>query len=98
MDNGALILIYQSYGRYFGKLIDAGNVEDNDKLKEQGEIVIFKNFERRSQTEFCCGTIFAPKKKKTLSGTMILQNPTTLEIQGRLGVLTGTQTMTRVID
>jgi sterol desaturase/sphingolipid hydroxylase (fatty acid hydroxylase superfamily) len=97
-DNGAVVRIYEENGFYFGELIEAGNGEDDKKLKNHGEIILLKNFEKKSETEFCCGTLFAPKKNKTLDASMTLENRQTLRIDATYGVFSGSRKLERVSE
>ncbi len=66
-DNGAVVQIYKENGLFFGRLIDAGNDTDNQKLKAHGgDVILMRNFETKGPNTYCCGTLFAPKKKLTL--------------------------------
>lgn len=94
--NGGVILIYKENGKYFGQLIASDDPEETAKIKEQGKVVILRDFEKKSETEFCCGKIFQPQKKKLISGTLTQESPTRLKISGRTGVFSGTQTWTRL--
>ncbi|MEL6987780.1 MAG: DUF2147 domain-containing protein, partial [Bacteroidota bacterium] len=95
-DNGAVVQIFEENGLYYGKLIEAGNKDDNQKLKETGEIIIMRGFERESQYTYCCGTIFAPKKKKTLSATMTLENSNMLKVDAKYGIFEGSRILDKV--
>lgn len=93
---GITILIYQKEGRYFGKLIAAEDPAQNEKIRERGEIVLLKDFKQGSPRQYCCGTIFQPKEKRTLSATLILEGENSLKIKARYGIFSGTQTWTRL--
>ena len=83
---GGVILVYEKDGLYFGELISADNPEEDKKIKEHGKVVIMKNFKKESTNNYCCGTIFQPRKKRTISATLVLENQDTLRINGRYGV------------
>ena len=95
-ENGAVVLIYEKDALFFGKLIDSGNKSDNEKLKNKGELVILKNFQKKSSTQFCCGTLFAPKKNKTIDATLTLENENTLKITGKYGFISRHKILKRV--
>jgi len=97
-DNGAVVRIYEENGFYFGELIDAGNGEDNKKMESQGRIILLKNFKKKGQTEYCCGTLFAPKKNRTLVASMTLENPETLRIDASYGLLSGSRKLERISE
>jgi len=94
--NGAVVQIYEKGGLYFGKVIEAGEAEDNQKLQEHGYVMVLKNFEKKSPTEYCCGTVFAPKRGKTLKATLILESPNSLRIQAKYGLLSGSEMLQRL--
>ena len=89
---GAVIEIYEENGLYFGKVISADDPKKNEKIEAHGNVVILKNFKKESETAFCCGTIFQPKEKRTLSGTLKLKNENTLKVIGKYGMLSGSST------
>lgn len=95
-DNGAVVLIYEENGLYYGKLIEAGNEEDNQKLNETGEVIIIRGFEKESQNTYCCGTVFAPKHNKTLQATMTLENSNKLKIDAKYGIFKGSRILDKV--
>ena len=96
VERGVIILIYEEEGRYFGQLIETGNAEDNEKLKQHNKVVILKNFKQKSPSEYCCGTIFAPKHNKTLSATILLEDANTLRVNAKYGILTGSEILIRL--
>lgn len=96
-DNGAIVQIYEKNGLYFGKLIETGNDIDNQKLKEYGKtVVLLKNFVKNSPNTYCCGTIYAPKKDKTLSANMTLENSHKLRVDAKYGTLSGSRILDKV--
>ena len=95
-DNGAVVQIYEENGLYFGKLIEAGNEEDRQRLKEHGEIILMRNFEIDGPNSYCCGTLFAPKMNKTLSASLILEGSNKLRIDAEYGIFTGSRILDRI--
>jgi len=96
-ENGGIIEIYQENGKYFGQLIGADNPEEHAKIQSREEkIVILRDFEQKSDTKFCCGTIFQPRHQRVISGTLILKDKNTLEIKGRYGVFRGSSEWKRL--
>jgi uncharacterized protein (DUF2147 family) len=93
---GITILIYQEEDKYFGKLIAAEDPAQNEKISNHGEIVLLRDFKKESQTQYCCGTIFQPKEKRTLSATLILEDDNSLKIKARYGLFSGTQNWIRL--
>jgi sterol desaturase/sphingolipid hydroxylase (fatty acid hydroxylase superfamily) len=93
-DNGAIVLIYEDKGLYFGKLIEARNEKDNQKIKDKGEIIIIRGFKEESQNTYCCGTVYAPKRNKILQATMTLENSNKLKIDARYGIFSDS----RILD
>lgn len=95
-DTGAIVLIYKENDSYFGRLIDAGNDEDNKNLNKQREVIIMQNFQKESDVTYCCGTIYAPKKKKTLSATLNVVEENKLRIDVKYGIFSGSRMLTRL--
>lgn len=95
-DTGAVIFIYEEGGYYFGELIATGNPKDDKKLRERNGLTILKDFKKESPIKYCCGTLFAPRKKKTIAAEIVLENPNTLRIDGQYGIYKGSQTLRRV--
>ena len=94
---GGVIEIYEENGLYFGKLISADNPEENEKVQAYGEdIILMRNFEKKSDTKYCCGKMYQPKFKRTISATLILEDSNTLKIKGSYGVVKGTRIWKRV--
>lgn len=94
-EKGAVIKIYKKDGLYFGQLIETDNEEDNRKIKAHGEILILKNFKKKNQSTYCCGTVFAPKKQKTVAATMLIEDPNTLRIEIKNGLFRGYKILKR---
>lgn len=94
-EGGGVILIYQEDGMYYGQLAAADEPEENAKI--QGKtIVLMKDFQKTSDTQFCCGTIYQPREKRLITATLILKDGNTLEINGRYGLFTGSRIWTRL--
>jgi uncharacterized protein (DUF2147 family) len=94
--NGGIIKIYEKEGMYFGRLIGAEKPEDNKRITAYGEIILMKNFKKQSSTEYCCGTIYQPKEKRTINATLVLKDENTLRINGKYGIFTGTRIWKRL--
>jgi hypothetical protein len=86
LETGGIIHIFQKEGKYFGQLIATDTFENDEKLKGK-TIFILKDFEIKNEKEFCCGTIYQPKEKRTVSGEINLINSTTLKVTGRKGLI-----------
>ncbi len=95
-DSGATVLIYKENGFYVGRLLDAGNDEDNQLLEGKGEIFILRDFKKVSDVKYCCGTTYAPKKKRTLSSTLVVVEEDKLRIDLKIGFLSGNRTLIRL--
>ena len=94
---GGIIEIYEEDGQYFGQLIGSENQEETEKIQAREEkIIILRNFEKKNDTKFCCGKIFQPKTKRTLNGTLTLVDENTLKVKGKMGIMSGTTTWTRI--
>ncbi|WP_163381776.1 DUF2147 domain-containing protein [Cyclobacterium sp. SYSU L10401] len=85
------ILIYEQEGKYFGQLLSSEDAEQNKKIQENGKIVLLRDFKKKSDTKFCCGTIFQPKAKRTLDATLFLEDDKTLKIKASYGFFSGTK-------
>jgi hypothetical protein len=83
---GAVVLVYEKEGQYFGQLISVESDEDNKKIEDR-VILLLNNFEKKSEDKFCCGTVCLPKRKMELTAELILLDDSTLEIKGKYGVL-----------
>lgn len=90
-EKGITIFIYEQEGKYFGRLISSEDAEQNKKIQENGKIVLLRDFEKKSDTKFCCGTIFQPKAKRTLNATLYLEDDKTLKIKASYGFFSGTK-------
>ena len=95
-DKGAVIKIYEKDGLYFGQLIETDNENENQKIKAHGKILILKNFKKTSQNNYCCGTVFAPKKKKTVPATMFIEDRNTIRIEVKNGLFSGYKLLKRL--
>lgn len=93
---GGIISIYEEEGLYFGRLLGSDKAEDDKKIKEKGPIYILKNFKKESETKYCCGSIFQPLEKRTVSGTLILEEENMLKINGKYAGFTGSRIWKRI--
>jgi uncharacterized protein (DUF2147 family) len=93
--NGAIISIYQENGKFYGQLKASEDPKAQKRIESQGKIILLKDFEQDDETSYCCGTIYQPKKKKTISATLYLEDNNTLRIEGRYGPFKGSQVWTR---
>ncbi len=93
---GGIISIYEEDGLYFGQLLGADKAEHNQKIKEKGKIFILKNFKKESDTKYCCGTIFQPLEKRTVKGTLVLEEENKLKINGKYAGFTGSRIWKRM--
>lgn len=97
-DKGGVIEIYEENGDYFGQLISADDPEENKLIQEHGKkILLLRNLKKVSETHFCCGELYAPKRKKILEAEVVLENENTLKIIGKYGILSGSHSWTRVL-
>ena len=90
-ENKVVILIYKNKGEFFGELISAENPKDDKAIKnKEKDVVIMKNFVKKTNKNYCCGTIYLPKKKVTVKATLTLLDSKTLQIDGKFGIFKGT--------
>lgn len=94
--NGGVILIYEENGKYFGQLIASDDPKETEKIKAKGKIILLRDFEKKSETKFCCGKIYQPKKEKLISAELILEDKNTLKVIGKSGFMSGSQTWKRL--
>lgn len=81
-ESGGVIRIYKKDSLFFGQLISAKDSTENQLIKDKGEIILMKNFERVKANEYCCGTIFQPRKKRVVTAKLVLINSDELKIIG----------------
>jgi len=94
--SGGIILVYEEDGLYLGQLIGADNAELDRKIQEQEKVFILENFEKESSTEYCCGTLFLPRRNKKLSAELVLKDQNTLKIKWKFGFIRGNHSWTRL--
>lgn len=95
-EKGGTILIYEQDGMYHGQLIASDDSEENKRIQERDKIILLKDFKKKSDTQYCCGTIFQPREKRMVSGTLILEDAQTLKVNGKVGIFTGSRTWVRL--
>jgi uncharacterized protein (DUF2147 family) len=81
----SIVLIYKQKDKFFGKVLSSGN-EDEDKKMQDKTIYVLSEFEQKTENEFCCGTIFLPRRKMTVTGTLTLIDENKLEVKGSYGI------------
>jgi uncharacterized protein (DUF2147 family) len=81
----AIFKIYEENGKFYGQLIGSDNLDENKKIKEKQKIVLLRDLQKESDTEYCCGTFIAPEKKKKLTASAILKNEDTLVLKIKKG-------------
>ncbi len=87
--SGGIILVYAENGLYVGQLIGADDTELNKKIQEQEKVLILENFKKEGSTEYCCGTLYLPKRNKKLGATLILEDQHRLKIRWKFGFIKG---------
>ncbi len=85
--NGSTILIYEEGGFYYGQLIGNEKATENEKIQAQDKIILLKDFQKEDETTFCCGTIYQPRTKKTISATLTLEGEGSLKVTGQVGAI-----------
>ena len=95
-EGGGVVLIYKKDGQFFGQILSADKSEENKKLDGR-KILVLKNFEKKSEKEFCCGTIFQPKERRMLKGNLVLQDPNTLKVNGKHGIFSGSRIWKKIL-
>ena len=94
--NGAIISIYEENWKFYGQLKGSEDPKAQKRIESQGKIILLKDFKRENEKSYCCGPIYQPKKKKTISATLYLEDNNTLRIEGRYGPFKGSQVWTRI--
>jgi uncharacterized protein (DUF2147 family) len=109
-ENAAKIQIYNSGGKYYGKIawlknptvngkpiLDANNPDKNKRSIPVIGLVILTGFKFDGDDEWTGGNIYDPVSGKTYSSYLYLKNRNTLKIRGYIGIsLFGrTETWTR---
>lgn len=93
--DGGVIMVYKKGEQYFGQLISADKPEEQARL-EGHTVIVMKDFDKKSDTEYCCGTLYQPKEDRIVSGNLTLLDEKTLKIKGRYGIFTGTRIWKRL--
>lgn len=89
-ENGkGIVEIYQSAdGKVQGKFVKALNEEHQKKMEKamaqsnKKELLVLRNFEYAGNNIWDNGTVFSPKRKKELTGTLKLISEDELEVSG----------------
>lgn len=96
-EQGGVIKIYEENGLFYGQLISADEAEKNEKIQAHGEkILILRKFQKISDTQYCCGLLYAPLKKKTLNAKLEIEDKKTLRIDAKYGILKGSRTLRKL--
>ncbi len=90
-----VIEIYQKNGTYYGRVVGSDDPEEQKKIEQQ-EVLVLKDFRKESKNTFCCGTMYQPREKRTVTGTLELVDAHTLKIHGRYGIFRATRIWKRV--
>lgn len=78
---GGTIEIYEEGGLYYGKIVAAQKATEQKKIQGKN-IIVLRDFEKKSDQEYCCGTLFQPRFKREVQGTLTLIDPNTLQLTG----------------
>jgi uncharacterized protein (DUF2147 family) len=70
--------------------------DKNEKVQSHEKVILLRDFERKSDSKFCCGTIYQPKHDRLLSASMKLEDKNTLKVTGKYGPFRGTQIWTKL--
>ncbi len=95
-EKGVTISIYEEDGKFFGQLVSSDDAEQNAKIQQKGKIILLKNFEKKGDKKYCCGTIYQPQYDRTLNATLFLENEDTLQIKAKYGIFSGTRLWKRL--
>ena len=86
---GAIVSIYSEDNKFYAEVLSSGNKEEDLKLKNK-KLFLLTNFVQKTANEYCCGTIYLPRKKIYAEGTLIQANDSTLIVKGHYSFLTYT--------
>jgi Delta7-sterol 5-desaturase len=78
---GSIVEIYKSAEKYYGKVITSGNKEEDAKIGKK-IILILKNFEKKDDQSYCCGTIYLPRRKINASGKIKVLSKDKIKVSG----------------
>lgn len=96
-EEGAIIEIFEEDDIFYGKVVKAADAEANQKLAATGkEIMVLRDFTKKSDKKYCCGKVIALKQQRTLSGNLTLRDDNTLSVKVKAGVMSKTKTWTRI--
>ena len=74
-------------GKYYGRLIAVEDAEKNERIREQGGIMVIMDFVQKDPQAFCCGNMYHPKYKLTVAGKLEMIDNQTLKVYGWYGFI-----------
>jgi uncharacterized protein (DUF2147 family) len=81
----AIFKIYEENGKFYGQLIGSNNPEEDLKIKEKDKIILLRDLQEESKSEYCCGIFISPEKKKKVSASLTLKNDNTVLLKIKKG-------------
>jgi uncharacterized protein (DUF2147 family) len=92
----AIFKIFEENGKYYGQLIGSNDSNQDEQIKEKDVIILLRDLQKESNTNFCCGTFFVPEKKRELSAAVTLTDENTIVIKVSKGWFSKSITWKRV--
>ena len=92
--------IYEENGKYYGKIIGSDDAEEDkqikSKIEKDGQVIPLKDFIKKNEKEYCCGTFFSPKNQKENSATILIESDNKFKLTVKKGWLSKSVYWTRV--
>ena len=54
----AIFKIFEENGKYYGQLIGSNDSNQDEQIKEKDAIILLRDLQKESNTNFCCGTFY----------------------------------------
>ncbi|MFN0048514.1 MAG: sterol desaturase family protein [Cytophagales bacterium] len=96
-ETGDILKIYKEKGLYFGKGIATANQEEMVKLQFK-DLIILREFKAKGENQYCCGSIYLPRRKMIVTGEITLKDKNTMQVTGNKGLISHTMVWKKVAD
>ena len=94
---GTIISIYQDGEFYYGEVIGSDKEKEDQKIKSHdNKIMILNEFQQKDGQNYCCGTLFIPKKEKHIPANLELASEDALLIHLSMGSINRSVEWTRM--
>ncbi len=81
----AIFKIFEENGKFYGQLIGSDNPEEDEQIKQKDQILLLRDLQEESDSNYCCGTFISPEKKKKLSASLRLKDEDTIVLKVKKG-------------